>query len=453
MSTRRVITFRPIAGLFLASVLGAPAVLDAQACLGLHASGAAPTLEVVGNFHRDGLQSPSSVGLAVTDGGRLFGVVETGADPGAGKSVLALNGFGVAGGVLQRLGAATLCAGGQIARGEQAGVMPTSAEALFAAGAVPVAKVLGVSVSAFGVAALESRTSRPAGLPAATTSGLALRAGLAASPRPWLGLRLYEDRADGNHRVGFSVGLSRAFAPKDSDGDGVIDAADRCPNTPAGTPVTADGCPKDSDGDGVIDANDRCPNTPAGTPVTADGCPKDSDGDGVIDAADRCPNTPAGTPVTADGCPKDSDGDGVIDADDRCPNTPAGTAVDARGCPQLFAPGASFELTGVTFETSSAVIRPIWYSYAKLDSVAAALVANPEVRVEIAGHTDNVGSDVSNQRLSRARAEAVKRYFVSKGVAADRMEARGFGESRPITTNDTAAGRAANRRVEMRRLP
>jgi outer membrane protein OmpA-like peptidoglycan-associated protein len=99
------------------------------------------------------------------------------------------------------------------------------------------------------------------------------------------------------------------------------------------------------------------------------------------------------------------------------------------------------------------VIRPIWYSLAKLDSVAAALVANPTVRVEIAGHTDDVGSAESNQRLSQARAEAVRRYFVSKGVAADRMEARGFGESRPITTNATVEGRAANRRVEMRRLP
>jgi OOP family OmpA-OmpF porin len=187
--------------------------------------------------------------------------------------------------------------------------------------------------------------------------------------------------------------------------------------------------------------------------VTADGCPKDSDGDGVIDANDRCPNTPAGTAVMADGCPKDSDGDGVLDVNDRCPNTPAGTAVDATGCPTLFATAASFELTGVTFETSSAVIRPIWYSLAKLDSVAAALVANPAVRVEIAGHTDNVGSAESNARLSQARAESVRRYFIGKGVAADRMEARGYGESRPLTTNDTVDGRAANRRVEMRRLP
>ena len=166
---------------------------------------------------------------------------------------------------------------------------------------------------------------------------------------------------------------------------------------------------------------------------------------------DKCPNTPRGTQVDADGCPGDKDGDGVADNVDECPNSPAGSEVDARGCPKLFAAAASFTLTGVTFETSSSVIRPS--SYGKLDEVAEALKANPDVRVEISGHTDNVGSDEGNLTLSQARAESVRRYFIEKGVAADRMEAKGYGETKPVATNDTAEGRAENRRVEMSRLP
>ncbi len=136
--------------------------------------------------------------------------------------------------------------------------------------------------------------------------------------------------------------------PADEDGDGVADADDLCPNTPANTSVDATGCPvtpppSDEDGDGVADADDLCPNTPAGTPVDGTGCPvtpppADEDGDGVADADDLCPNTPAGTPVDATGCPvtppvADADGDGVADSADRCTNTPTGTSVDADGCP------------------------------------------------------------------------------------------------------------------------
>lgn len=252
-----------------------------------------------------------------------------------------------------------------------------------------------------------------------------------------------------NTPVGVPVNASGC--PLDSDSDGVIDIYDRCPNTPAGTQVTASGCPLDSDGDGVLDAADKCPNTPQGAAVNADGCPLDSDGDGVLDVKDKCPNTPAGVPVNAEGCPLDGDGDGVPDAGDACPNTSAGTKVNARGCPVLFGTENSFTLTGVTFETSSSVIRPS--SFDRLDEVAEALKGNPEVRVEISGHTDNVGSEESNQRLSLARAQSVRQYFIEKGVTAERLEAVGFGESRPVTTNETPEGRAENRRVEMRRLP
>jgi outer membrane protein OmpA-like peptidoglycan-associated protein len=234
---------------------------------------------------------------------------------------------------------------------------------------------------------------------------------------------------------------------KDSDGDGVFDLADKCPNTPAGTAVDANGCPKDSDGDGVLDAVDKCPNTPAGTPVDATGCPKDSDGDGVTDLLDKCPNTPAGTKVDATGCGFDSDGDGVVDGTDKCPNTPAGTKVDAVGCPALFGGGATLVLEGVYFETGKAILKP--ESQASLDRVAESLKGNPEVTVEIGGHTDNTGSKVTNQKLSAARANAVKDFLISKGVDASRMTAKGYGPDKPVADNKTVAGRAANRRVEL----
>ncbi|HXI20066.1 MAG TPA: OmpA family protein, partial [Gemmatimonadales bacterium] len=236
----------------------------------------------------------------------------------------------------------------------------------------------------------------------------------------------------------------------DSDHDGVIDRDDRCPDTPVGAAVDAAGCPRDSDGDGVIDRDDKCPNTPAGTPVDAAGCPRDSDGDGVVDTLDRCPNTPAGTEVDATGCPVDSDHDGVIDANDKCPGTPAGTRVDATGCPELFERGTTLVLQGVNFDVGKVTLRP--ESRAILDRVAASLVANPTVRVEVGGHTSSTGSRALNLRLSRARADAVRNYLIARGVPASQLTARGYGPDKPVAANGTAAGRAANRRVELTKL-
>ena len=243
--------------------------------------------------------------------------------------------------------------------------------------------------------------------------------------------------------------------PKDADRDGVVDAADRCPNTPLDDRVDVSGCslPKDRDGDGVIDAMDRCPNSPLGERVDAAGCALDSDGDGVVDAIDQCANTPAGTMVDAKGCSllRDSDGDGVMDPADKCPGTPVGERVDAIGCMWLFPERQRrIVLEGVNFETASANLTD--QSYVTLNRVAASLAAHTELQVEVAGYTDSRGSDQYNQRLSQSRAEAVRQYLMQRGVAPERLSARGFGETNAIDTNATTNGQGRNRRVELHRL-
>jgi OOP family OmpA-OmpF porin len=185
--------------------------------------------------------------------------------------------------------------------------------------------------------------------------------------------------------------------------------------------------------------------------VDAAGCPVDSDGDGVADGLDKCPDTPQGAAVDAKGCPKDSDGDGVFDGVDKCPDTPAGAKVDAKGCTVLFEAGReTLVLRGVNFETDSADLTPA--SRTILDSVAASLKEWSEVRVEVAGHTDSVGADSYNQQLSQRRAESVRVYLASKGVDMSRMTARGYGETNPVADNKTKEGRGQNRRVELRKL-
>jgi outer membrane protein OmpA-like peptidoglycan-associated protein len=244
---------------------------------------------------------------------------------------------------------------------------------------------------------------------------------------------------------------------KDGDADGVLDDADQCKDTPAGDKVDAKGCsvPKDADNDGVLDDTDQCKDTPAGDKVDAKGCslPKDADGDGVNDDVDACKDTPAGDKVDAKGCslPKDSDGDGVNDDKDRCANTPAGVKVDEDGCQVLFeATRKTLILEGVNFQTGKADLTP--ESQTILDAVASSLVANEEIKVQVGGHTDNTGSAAVNKRLSAARAEAVRQYLISKGVSADRLTAAGYGPSKPVASNKTAAGRAQNRRVELTRV-
>ncbi len=211
---------------------------------------------------------------------------------------------------------------------------------------------------------------------------------------------------------------------------------------------------RDSDGDGVVDRVDECPNTPRGAKVDARGCPIDSDGDGVYDGIDQCPGTPQGAIVDSRGCPIDSDGDGVYDGIDKCPGTPRGTKVDARGCPErkaIFEPGKkTLVLEGVNFALDSAELTP--ESYAILNRVASELKEWPEVRVEVGGHTDWTGTDGYNMDLSQRRSESVRSYLVSKGIDSSRLKAKGYGETQPVATNDTGAGRAKNRRVELKKL-
>lgn len=166
--------------------------------------------------------------------------------------------------------------------------------------------------------------------------------------------------------------------------------------------------------------------------------PVDSDRDGVVDGADRCPNTPAGARVDANGCELDGDRDGVVDRLDRCPQTPAGDKVDEVGC------GLSLTLQ-VNFDNNSSNIKS--ESFSELNAFSEFLKAVPSARGDLEGHTDSVGSEAYNQKLSQSRAESVKQYVVEKGVATDRLNAVGYGESQPVADNATPEGRASNRRV------
>ncbi len=236
------------------------------------------------------------------------------------------------------------------------------------------------------------------------------------------------------------AGVASASGCPDTDGDGIKDSDDKCPNVKGVSSLM--GCP-DSDGDGIMDSDDRCPNE-AGTEAMS-GCP-DSDNDGVADAQDKCPNVKGSSAMM--GCP-DSDGDGVADGDDKCPNQPG--IVANKGCPevneevkQVFAQA----LTGIKFESGRDVIKTS--SYGILNNVVKVMNDNPAYKVDINGHTDSQGDDAKNMDLSRRRAEAVKTYLMNKGIASNRMKTQGYGETRPIADNGTSAGRAQNRRVEFK---
>lgn len=248
----------------------------------------------------------------------------------------------------------------------------------------------------------------------------------------------------------------------DSDSDGIVDSRDICLNTPIGTPIDIAGCPLDSDKDGVYNASDVCPETPIGRSVDEKGCELDSDKDGVVDDKDLCHETPLGTSVNVTGCAPtpvapiapvepvvppviegDRDNDGVPDSKDICPESKHGDKVNASGCKV----NEAFILKGVNFVAGSHHLFP--YSASKLSGVAETLRQNPEVVVEVAGYTDNLETPDRHQELSERRAQAVVDYLVSKGVSAANLKSVGYGEANPIATNNTAAGRTKNRRVEL----
>jgi len=262
---------------------------------------------------------------------------------------------------------------------------------------------------------------------------------------------------------------------KDADGDGVPDSQDKCP-TVAGT-ANNKGCPevKDKDRDGVADDQDPCPDKPG----KFGGCP-DTDGDNIADNLDQCPDV-AGT-ANNNGCPevKDSDGDGVPDSQDKCPNT-AGLASKA-GCPEEKPASAKADeepasakadekpasakatagkeekkevveareklataARAVQFESAKAILKDA--SYDVLDDVVAIMRQDPTYSLSISGYTDDVGDDEGNLRLSQDRAKACYDYLIFRGIKAERIRFAGFGEARPIASNETAEGREQNRRV------
>jgi large repetitive protein len=216
----------------------------------------------------------------------------------------------------------------------------------------------------------------------------------------------------------------------------------------------------DTDGDGIPDDVDQCPTEPEDKDGfdDEDGCPDlDNDGDGIPDAQDKCPNDPEDKDgfQDDDGCPDlDNDGDGIPDALDKCPNEPEtfNGVDDTDGCPdsggQVTIAGGKIELPeNINFDTGSE--RIAGRSESLMDRIAEKVKANPQVkRIRIEGHTDDVGGGKKNMELSQARAEAVRNFLIKKGVEPDRLQAVGYGDTRPLDKRKTADARAKNRRVE-----
>ena len=271
------------------------------------------------------------------------------------------------------------------------------------------------------------------------------------------------------HHLGFKF----AFGGTDTDGDGVYDDKDECPEVPGikafnGCPDTDEdgikdaddncptvygpkelnGCP-DTDGDGIIDADDKCPEV-VGL-ASLNGCP-DADGDGVTDASDSCPQE-AG-PASNQGCPyADIDKDGILDKDDKCPKVPGVLAHN--GCPAPVVKVVTEEVQKtlndyaktILFDTGKATIKT--QSEAVLGDITAILKEYPSANFTVDGHTDSVGSAASNQRLSESRAASVKAFLINRGISSGRLSSTGYGEASPIASNATKGGRQLNRRVEI----
>ncbi len=244
--------------------------------------------------------------------------------------------------------------------------------------------------------------------------------------------------------------------PTDTDSDGIPDDADKCPTVAgvAQADPNKNGCPPDADNDGIADADDACPELAglANTDPKKNGCPADQDDDGVYDAQDACPTEagPASPEPEANGCP-DRDGDGIPDKVDACPDEKGSADKDPakHGCLHRVVVTEQQIVINekVQFATGSAQIKPV--SNALLDDVAEVLKDNPHIlKVEVQGHTDDVGSASLNKRLSQQRAESVMQALVKRGVAQERLVAKGYGMEQPLADNSTDAGKTTNRRVQ-----
>ncbi|MEM6724841.1 MAG: OmpA family protein [Bacteroidota bacterium] len=247
---------------------------------------------------------------------------------------------------------------------------------------------------------------------------------------------------DANDPCPFQAGTAEMEGCPDEDGDGIPDHKDICPQE-AGAD-TVDGCPpvQDSDEDGIPDDEDPCPNTAA--PNGVSGCP-DSDGDGVADKDDFCPEV-LGSAFTQ-GCP-DEDNDGSRDSADDCPRL-AGSK-ELNGCPLLLP--ETIELIEssakqIEFNSGRSTFRES--AYPALETLLRIAAQHPSYQIKIEGHTDAIGSESTNQRLSEARAKAVQDYLIENGIDPARISYEGFGERFPIALNSSTNGRALNRRVEL----
>jgi OmpA-OmpF porin, OOP family len=265
------------------------------------------------------------------------------------------------------------------------------------------------------------------------------------------GTRLSAGYGSPDFRLLASIGYY--FTVKDTEAKGRSIAYRNAPDVPP---------PSDRDGDGYPDDIDKCPDIKEDgkPPDPSDGCPagSDRDGDGIPDDADACPDVPEdkdGVQDT-DGCPeKDADNDKIPDTEDKCPTEPGKRSADAEknGCPQLTKvteEGTVATMEPIEFEFGKATIKP--KSFPILDEIVTLMKSRPKMRIGVYGHTDNVGSDENNLRLSKARAASVMQYLIKKGIAAGRLESEGFGETKPVQSNDTYEGRAKNRRVEFKIL-
>lgn len=324
--------------------------------------------------------------------------------------------------------------------------------------------------------------------------------------------------AEVNNNFHVSVGLTWVFGggkPADTDGDGILDLRDRCPDTPKGALVDKhDGCPWDIDGDGVMEGLDQCASTTQGWPVDDKGCPLDTDLDAVPDGADACPDTPKGAVVDSRGCPADSDKDGIFDGVDRCPATPKGSIVDGvdsatPGCPHdsdndgvmdgvdqcaLTPTGASVDEKGCPKDSDGdraldgidqcpdspkgqrvdkegcprvrldknegQVLQNVKFHgmelYPGTDAWLMLLVESaqywPEVNFEVGVYTDNEGGVAANRATANRRAEVLKAWLVNNGIPASRFTVKAYGPVNFVADNATEEGREKNRRVEVKRL-